>query len=122
MIMKVHLGLVPIMTPNAFRSLALSLPESHEEPHFERLSFRVGKRIFATMTVDGAEAMVRVVPQQRAHSLLETHPQAFFSHGVWTERNGAVGVTLSKADGELLRELVIDAWRSIAPKRAQASF
>ena len=51
------------MTGAAFRKLALSLPEATEAPHFERASFRVGKKIFATMTADGDEAMVRVAPR-----------------------------------------------------------
>jgi len=46
------------MTPLAFRSFALSLPEASEPPHVERTSFRVGKKIFATMTADELEAMV----------------------------------------------------------------
>ena len=53
------------MTGKQFRALALSLPEAHEAPHFERTSFRVGKKIFATMTPDGTEAMVRVAPRER---------------------------------------------------------
>ena len=31
-----------------FRKLALSFPEATEEPHFEKTSFRVKKKIFAT--------------------------------------------------------------------------
>ncbi len=31
-----------------FRKLALSFPDTSEQPHFEKSSFRVGKRIFAT--------------------------------------------------------------------------
>jgi hypothetical protein len=33
------------MTAAAFRKLALSLPEASEAPHFDRASFRVGKKI-----------------------------------------------------------------------------
>ena len=33
---------------NTFRQLALSFPETTEEPHFEKISFRVKKKIFAT--------------------------------------------------------------------------
>lgn len=32
-----------------FRKLALSLPNVSEAPHFERTSFRVGKKIFTTL-------------------------------------------------------------------------
>jgi hypothetical protein len=109
------------MTPKKFRSLALALPEAHEEPHFERASFRVGKKIFATLTADGAQAMVRVRPYERIDALLKTYPDAFFSHGGWTERNGALGVVLKKADEAILKELLTDSWRSVAPKRAQTS-
>jgi predicted DNA-binding protein (MmcQ/YjbR family) len=33
---------------DTFRKLALSFPEATEEPHFEKSSFRVKKKIFAT--------------------------------------------------------------------------
>src|SRR5688572_28391406 len=59
----------PSMLPNALRTLALSLPHAHEEPHFARTSFRVGKKIFATMTANGEEAMVRVLPPARLKAL-----------------------------------------------------
>ena len=32
-----------------FREMALSFPESSELPHFENTSFRIGKKIFATL-------------------------------------------------------------------------
>jgi hypothetical protein len=106
------------MTPSAFRKLALSFAEAHEEPHFDRASFRVGKKIFATMTADGTEAMVRVAPRQRLYGLLKTHADTFFSFGGWTERNGSLGVRLAKVGAALMCELVADSWRHVAPKRA----
>jgi len=86
------------MTGAAFRKLALSLPEASEAPHFERASFRVGKKIFATMTAAGDEAMVRVAPRARLYALLNGQPDVFFSYGGWTERNGSLGVRLAKID------------------------
>lgn len=106
------------MTPQAFQRLALALPEAHEEPHFERTSFRVGKKIFATMTRDGREAMVKLPSSDDAEGLIASRPEAFFSYGTWTTRNGALGVHLARANAALLRELVTAAWSSIAPKRA----
>ena len=80
------------MTGRAFQKLALSLPEVHQEPHFHRASFRVGKKIFATMVPDGSEAMVRVRPLRRVYQLLSEHPEVFFDHKGWTWRNGSVGI------------------------------
>jgi hypothetical protein len=108
------------MTPAAFRKLALSFDESHEEPHFERASFRVGKKIFATLVRDGSEAMVKIHPLERVHGLLGAYPEVFFDYGGWTWKGGAIGVRLKKADAKLIRELMTDAWRQIAPKRVTA--
>jgi hypothetical protein len=104
------------MTPAALRKFALSLPEAHESPHFERASFRVGTKIFATMTADGKEAMVRVAPG-RVHDLLTEYPEVFFSYGGWTVRNGSLGVRLAKVGVALMKALVMDSWRHVAPKR-----
>jgi len=109
------------MTAQSFRKLALSLPEAHEEPHFERRSFRVGKKIFATLVPDGSEAMVRIYPRKRVYDLLSEHSDTFFDYGSWTWRNGALGVRLQRAKGTLIRELVVEAWRSVAPKRTAAA-
>jgi len=108
------------MTPAAFRKLALSLPEAHEEPHFDRASFRVGKKIFATLAKDGT-AMVRVAPPSELQMLLAGQPEVFFSFGGWTERNGSLGVRLAAVDPALMRELLEGSWRYVAPKSVISS-
>ena len=109
------------MTPKQLERIALSLPEATESPHFERRSFRVGTKIFATMTADGIEAMVKVTPPERVELLLSSHPDVFFSYGGWTTRNGSLGVRLAQADPDLLRDLIVESWKSVAPKRAVQS-
>src|SRR5262245_38266760 len=109
------------MTPKQLERLALSFPEAVEAPHFERRSFRVGKKIFATMTADGSEAMVRVAPYQKIEALLESHPEIFFSYGGWTEKNGSLGVKVKKIDAAMMKELMTDSWKHVAPKRALAA-
>jgi hypothetical protein len=108
------------MRPDALRKHALSLPGAHEEPHFVRTSFRIGKKIFATMTEDGAEAMVRVRPPHRLEALLASMPDVFFDHGAWTWKGGALGVRLAEVDPGLMCELVTDAWQELAPEGGAA--
>lgn len=98
------------MTPSAFRKVALSIPGATELPHFERTPFRVGKKIFATMTADGSEIMVPVRPLTRCFALLESDPDVFFAYGSWTQRNGALGVRLRPK-----------AARKTGPRRLDAS-
>jgi len=107
------------ITAASLRKLALSLPEAHELPHFERTSFRVGTKIFATLTADGQEAMVRVAPPPRLRRLLAELPEVFFSYGGWTARNGSLGVRLARVDAALFELLLRDSWKHVAPKRAQ---
>ncbi len=44
----------------AFRQLALSFPETTEQPHFEQTSFRVGKKIFATCNAVNNRACIKL--------------------------------------------------------------
>jgi hypothetical protein len=110
-----------MMTRAQLARFALSLPEAHAAPHFERTSYRVGTKIFATVSADGKEAMVRVSPRERVHDLLAAFPTVFFSYGGWTERNGSLGVRLAKVDAGLMRELVTESWKHVAPKRVVAA-
>ncbi len=103
------------MTLQAFRKLALSFEGAVELPHFERASFRIGKKIFATLKPDGSEAMVRLTAE-RALELIAKQPANFFSYGYWTERNGALGIHLERASQKLLEPLVAEAWKSLAAK------
>ena len=108
------------MTADALRKLALALPDAREEPHMERTSFRVGKKIFATMTRDGAEAMVKIPRRDRLEALLEEQPAVFFDYGKWTWNHGCLGVRLAKVSAKLMRELVTDSWKMTAEKRPRA--
>lgn len=42
-----------------FRQMALSFPGTVEQPHFEKTSFRVKKRIFATLSVETGIAVLK---------------------------------------------------------------
>lgn len=108
------------MKPEALRTLALSFPGAHEEPHFERASFRVGKKIFATLTRDGREAMIKLPVAEDAEELIASRGELFFSYGRWTARLGALGVHLARAKRAEIEPLLEAAWRSLAPKRAAA--
>jgi predicted DNA-binding protein (MmcQ/YjbR family) len=43
-----------------FRALALSFPETSEQPHFEKTSFRVGKKIFASYNDKNKMACIKL--------------------------------------------------------------
>jgi predicted DNA-binding protein (MmcQ/YjbR family) len=49
-----------VVSIETFRQIALSFPESAESPHFEKTSFRVGKKIFATLDVVNKQACLKL--------------------------------------------------------------
>lgn len=43
-----------------FKKLALAFPEVVEQPHFEKTSFRIKKKIFATLSIETSMACVKL--------------------------------------------------------------
>jgi len=72
------------MTLEAFRRLALALPESVEREHMNHPDFRVGGRIFATLSYpDKTRGMVKLNPAQQ-EEFVGSHPRKFAPvNGVW---------------------------------------
>jgi hypothetical protein len=55
-----------MITIEEFRQRALSFPEAVELPHFERASFRVRKKIFATLAVDKRIGTLMLTPEDQS--------------------------------------------------------
>ncbi|MFZ4607447.1 MAG: MmcQ/YjbR family DNA-binding protein [Caulobacter sp.] len=110
------------MTPATLRLLALSLPEAEEHPHFDRASFRVRGRIFATLPPvgdDGVHKVVLKLPDLVRESLRQTDGSAIVSLGNW-DKGGWTQLDIGRMDGEKLADLVRLAWRQVAPKSLSA--
>jgi hypothetical protein len=101
------------------RRFALSLPEATEEPHFEKSSFRVRGKIFATVPEGGLHLNVFVDEHETRASVAED-PEAFEKLW-WGKKLSGVRVTLVNADGHRVQELLEEAWRRKAPKRLAES-
>jgi hypothetical protein len=104
------------------RKFALSLPETTEEPHFEKSSFRVKGKIFVTIPEDNRHLHVHVDPDE-GRALIASQPTVF-EEIVWGKRvvPGFVRINLDVAERGQVFELVEEAWRMKAPKRVLAAF
>jgi hypothetical protein len=100
---------------NFVRTTALALPEAHEELHFDRPSFRVRNRIFATLPPGTPARTVLKLPREAQQALVADEPETF--HLVGWEHQGWTGINLAAADRGELEELIEEAWRQVAPKR-----
>ena len=103
------------MTPDEFRQLALSLPESTTSQHMDHPDFRVRNKVFATLGYPDDEwGMIKLTTQQQA-VFVHSHPGIFQPvKGGWG-RKGATNVRLTNASPEIVREAMAIAWRNVAP-------
>lgn len=101
---------------DVIRRMAMSFPEVSEQPHFEKTSFRVGKKIFATYDASAERLCVKLPPAEQdalvslGRNLVQAVPNAW----------GKQGWTLIDAPGspeDLLRDALTVAYRHVAPKR-----
>jgi predicted DNA-binding protein (MmcQ/YjbR family) len=105
------------MTHATIRAIALALPDAEEHPHFDRASFRVRGKIFATLppAKDGRELVVLKLPPLVKESLRQTDAGAIVSLGGW-DKGGWTQLDIGRIDGDKLADLVRLAWRVVAPK------
>lgn len=106
-----------VLTAREVRRLALLLPEAEEHPHWGRPSFRVRGRIFATLHPERKRAVLKLSLDEQ-DVLGQAQPKIFkltpWGHQGWTS------VELQRVDPWLFEELLIGAWRRLAPKRVVA--
>ncbi len=105
------------MTPDQFRRLALSLPETSEVGHMGHPDFRVGGEIFATLGYpDNGWGMVKLAPLEQM-LFIQSEPEIFQPvKGAWGRR-GATSVRLRAAKKSVIRNALVAAWRNTAPKQ-----
>ncbi len=105
------------MTAANFRRIALSLPEAVEGSHFGNADFRVGGKIFATLSLQSeGYGVLLLTPAQQA-GMVEDEPRIFSPvPGGWG-RNGSTRVLLAKVAPDILEAALRAAWQRKAPKR-----
>jgi hypothetical protein len=90
------------------------MPETVEQDHHGRPSFRVAEKIFATLWSD--DRMNVMLDEGGILTAVEIAPDRC-EQIWWGTRLAAVGVTLSRVDSDVLRDLLSDAWAHKAPQR-----
>jgi hypothetical protein len=104
------------MTAKDFRRIALGMEGAIESSHMDHPDFRVGNRIFATLTHDEQMGMVALPPGEVQQEFIRAHPSAFsMVNGAWGLQ-GATRVHLESADEDAVGEAVTFAWRHAVAK------
>ena len=97
-------------TEATVRRIALSLADASEQDHHGFPSFRVGKKIFATLP-DDAHANV-MLDEGDIRAAVRAHPDACEEQW-WGKKLTAVRVSLRDVEESVLETMLCDAWERI---------
>jgi hypothetical protein len=96
--------------------VASRLPRSYEALVRDRVKFRVGRIVFLDFSRD-EQVMGFGFPKEERAQLVASEPDKFLMPLPADERYQWVRVRLAAIDEDEMRELVLDAWRMVVPKR-----
>jgi hypothetical protein len=108
-----------VVTIEDVRALALSLPRSYEALVRDRVKFRVGRIVYLAFSRDET-LMGFAFPKEERDALVASEPDKFQLPTTSDLRYNWVVVRLAAIDPTEMRELVLDAWRMVVPRRVAA--
>jgi hypothetical protein len=103
------------------RRVALSLPRAYEALVGDRVKFRVGRLVFASVSSDETQLGFGFAREERA-ALVASDPDKFMMPLPSDMRYQWVRLRLAAVDEDELTELVVDAWRMCVPKKVAAAY
>lgn len=110
-----------MVTVDDVRRLASSLPRTEEHLIRDRVKFRVGKIVYLAFSRD-EEIMGFAFPKDERAALIAARPDTFRMPRPSDQRFNWVEVRLAAIGEAEMRELVLDAWRMVVPKKVVAAY
>jgi hypothetical protein len=109
-----------MITAADVRAVALSLPRTEEHLIYDHIKFRVGKIVYASISPDELTLGFGFPKEQRA-ALVASEPHKFALPRLSDQRFHWVHARMAALDPDEMRELIIDAWRMVVPKKVAAA-
>jgi hypothetical protein len=106
-------------TIESVRVVARTLPRSYEVLVRDRVKFRVGSIVYLAFSRDETQ-MGFAFPKEERDALIAGEPEKFVMPAVSDQRFNWVVVELAAIEDDEMRELVLDAWRMVVPRRVAA--
>lgn len=105
-----------MITIDTFRKLALAFPETTEEPHFEKLSFRVKKKIFATYDDKNQTACVKLSEIDQDVFSSSDKTIVYPVTNKWGKQGWTI-IEMKKVHKNLFADALTMAYCEVAPKK-----
>ena len=98
------------------RAVVADLPRSYEAIVRDRIKFRVGRLVYVAFSRDET-IMGFAYPKEERDALIASRPDTFLMPSVGDQRYNWVLARLDALDESEMRELVLDAWRMVVPRK-----
>jgi hypothetical protein len=102
------------------RDLAVSLPRTEEAMVRDSVRFRVGRIVYLAFSRDET-LMGFAFPKEEREALIASEPQKFMMPRRSDQRYNWAVARIAAIDTVEMREIVLDAWRMVVPKRVAAT-
>jgi hypothetical protein len=110
-----------VVTVDDVRSFAGTLPRAYEVIVRGRLKFRVGRIVFLSFSHDET-LMGFGFPKEWREALVAAEPEKFMLPRASDLRYNWAVVRLAQLDETEMRELVLDAWAMVVPRKVSAAY
>ena len=110
-----------VVTMDEVRAFAATLPRSSEAFVRGRVKFRIGRIVWLAFSRDGS-TMGFAFPKEWRDALVASEPEKFSLPSESDMRFHWVHANLAALDPTEARELVVDAWRMVVPKKLSGAY
>ncbi len=99
-----------------FRKLAMSFPDAAEEPHFEKTSFRIKKKIFATFDEKNNQAVLKLNEIDQSVFCSSSENIFYPVPNKWGQQGWTI-VELLRVRPEMFEDALIRSYENVAAKK-----
>ncbi|RNL52528.1 MmcQ/YjbR family DNA-binding protein [Pedobacter jejuensis] len=104
-----------MLTVEEFKKLALSFENATEEPHFEKASFRVNKKIFATLNSSKCAISLKLTPVDQSVFCSFDSENIYQANGPWGKQGWTI-FEFNKLKEDLIEDALTLSYCNVAPK------
>jgi predicted DNA-binding protein (MmcQ/YjbR family) len=109
-------NMLAVITNQQFREMALSLDEATEQPHFDKTSFRIGKKIFATLNEKEDRACLKFSEIDQDLFCLPDRTVIYPVPNKWGKQGWTL-IELRKVESEVLMDALQTAFNEVKHKK-----
>jgi predicted DNA-binding protein (MmcQ/YjbR family) len=100
---------------DTFRTMALSFALVEESPHFEKTSFRIHKKIFATLNIAESRCCIKLSPIDQSVFCLYDKTVIYPVPNKWGTQGWTL-INLTKVKKAMLKDALTTAFNEVASK------